>query len=99
MAKKSSDKLSVGGRKWALRRLSASGTAEVIGIDQPPTDDGDDRALLVPLVEAGKRVHHGSLDDARDRLKAALAELPASARKLSRGEPVIETVFEERPRT
>ena len=34
VAKKSQDKLSVGGRKWAMRRLSADGRAEaeVVGI-------------------------------------------------------------------
>lgn len=96
VAKKSVDKASVGGRKWALRRLSSSGTAqaEVVGIGTPPVDDGDDRALLVPFVEGGRRVHHDTLDDARARHASAIAELPAAARKLSRGEPVIETVLE-----
>jgi len=96
VAKKSTEKLSVGGRKYALRRRSASGRAEaeVLGIGEPPSNDGDDRTLLVPLVEAGRRVHHDTLDDARARHRAALDELPDAARKLSRGEPVIETVFE-----
>lgn len=96
VAKKSVDKASVGGRKWALRRLSSSGTAqaEVVGIGALPVDDGDDRALLVPFVEGGRRVHHDTLDDARARHASAIAELPAAARKLSRGEPVIETVVE-----
>lgn len=96
VAKKSVDKASVGGRKWALRRLSPAGTAqaEVVGIGAPPVDDGDDRTLLVPFVEGGRRVHHDTLDDARARHASAIAELPAAARKLSRGEPVIETVVE-----
>ncbi|WP_308207069.1 nicotinate phosphoribosyltransferase [Aeromicrobium sp. CnD17-E] len=96
VAKKSADKASVGGRKWALRRLSAEGTAqaEVVGIGAPPHDDGDDRSLLVPFVEGGTRVHHDTLDDARARHAAAIAELPAAAHKLSAGEPVLETVFE-----
>jgi nicotinate phosphoribosyltransferase len=96
VAKKSADKASVGGRKWALRRLSAAGTAqaEVVGIGAPPHDDGDDRSLLVPFVEGGTRVHHDTLDDARARHRAAIAELPAAAHKLSAGEPVLETLFE-----
>jgi nicotinate phosphoribosyltransferase len=96
VAKRSTEKLSVGGRKYALRRRSASGRAEaeVIGIGEPPVNDGDDRSLLVPLVESGRRVHHDSLDDARARHRVALDELPDAARKLSEGEPVIETVFE-----
>ena len=50
VAKKSVDKVSVGGRKWALRRRTPEGVAEaeVVGIGEPPTDDGDDRPLLVP---------------------------------------------------
>ena len=96
VAKKSTEKLSVGGRKYALRRRSASGRAEaeVIGISESPVNDGDDRSLLVALVESGRRVHHDSLEDARARHRAALDELPDAARKLSPGEPVIDTVFE-----
>ncbi len=96
VAKKSTDKLSVGGRKWALRRRTAPGIAEaeVIGIGEPPANDGDDRFLLVPLVESGRRRHHDTLDTARARCAAATGELPLDARKLSRGEPVIRTVFE-----
>ena len=96
VAKKSTEKLSVGGRKWALRRRSPAGTAEaeIIGIGEPPADDGNDRSLLVPLVQSGRRVHHDTLDQARARFRAAIDELPVDARKLSRGEPVIPTVFE-----
>jgi nicotinate phosphoribosyltransferase len=96
VAKKSTEKLSVGGRKYALRRRTASGRAEaeVIGIGAPPASDHDDRSLLVPLIEDGRRVHQDTLDAARERHRAALAELPDDARKLSRGEPVIETVFD-----
>ena len=97
VAKKSKDKISVGGRKYVLRQKSAAGTAqaEVIGIGEPPVGDGDDRSILVPLVTKGQRVYDESLDDARARLRAALAELPASAVQLSRGEPVIDTVYKD----
>ena len=56
VAKKSTDKISIGGRKYALRRRSADGVAEaeVVGIGEPPVDDGDDRSLLVPLVRGGR---------------------------------------------
>lgn len=96
VAKKSKDKASVGGRKTALRRLTARGIAEaeVVGIDITPRDDGDDRALMVPLVEAGERVHTATLQDARERLQASLKELPAAARRLSKGDPAIPTVYE-----
>lgn len=92
VAKRSAEKISIGGRKYALRRRSHGvAEAEVIGIGHPPADDGDDRPLLVPLVTRGEIVGAESLDDARARHAASLAELPATARQLSRGEPVIPT--------
>jgi nicotinate phosphoribosyltransferase len=96
VAKKSKDKISIGGRKYALRRRSADGTAqaEVIGIGEPAEDDGDDRSLLVPLVRDGEVVGAEDLDAARDRHQRSRAELPLVARQLSKGEPVIETRFE-----
>jgi nicotinate phosphoribosyltransferase len=95
VAKKSSDKTSIGGRKWALRRRTPEGIAEteVIGIEQMPHDDGDDRPLLVPLVHDGAVVGRESLAAARDRHARAMAELPPEARKLSRGEPAIPTDY------
>ncbi len=94
VAKKSKDKISIGGRKFALRRRDAAGVAEaeVVGIGEPPVDDGDDRPLLVPLVRAGEVVGREPLDAARDRHERARAELPVAAQSLSRGEPVLETV-------
>jgi nicotinate phosphoribosyltransferase len=94
VAKKSTDKVSIGGRKYALRRRSTAGVAEaeVIGIGVPPVDDGDDRSLLVRLVRAGEVVGREPLDDARDRHHAARAELPHEAQQMSRGEPVIPTI-------
>jgi len=96
VAKRSQDKTSIGGRKWALRRLSARGVAqaEVVGIGEMPYDDGDDRALLWPMVTAGERVYDDSLLQMRDRHERSVAELPLQARQLSRGVPAIETVYE-----
>ncbi|MEP7089100.1 MAG: nicotinate phosphoribosyltransferase [Nocardioidaceae bacterium] len=93
VAKRSQDKISIGGRKYALRQRSPQGRAEaeVIGIGRPPEDDGDDRSLLVPLVAAGVTVGRESLATARERHRASLAELPQVAQQLSRGEPVIPT--------
>lgn len=95
VAKKSVDKTSLGGRKWALRRLSPAGVAEaeVIGIGEPPTDDGDDRPLLRELVRGGAIVGRESLETARDRHRTAMAELPPESRKLSRGEAAIPTDY------
>ncbi|MEO5652738.1 MAG: nicotinate phosphoribosyltransferase [Marmoricola sp.] len=96
VAKKSKDKASTGGRKYATRRLSAHGVAEaeVIGIGRPARGDGDDRDLLVPLVRAGEVTGREDLQLARERHLRSRAELPLAARQLSRGEPVIETVHE-----
>ena len=96
VAKRSVDKVSVGGRKFALRRRDTAGVAEaeVIGIGTPAENDGDDRELLVQLVRAGEVVGREPLDTARDRHVTTRAELPPSAQQMSRGEPVIPTVFE-----
>ncbi|WP_246456437.1 nicotinate phosphoribosyltransferase [Nocardioides mesophilus] len=93
VAKASTSKASVGGRKYALRRRNREGCAEaeVIGIGTPPEDDGDDRALLVPLVREGRVVGREPLAVARERHERVRAELPVKARQLSRGEPVIPT--------
>jgi nicotinate phosphoribosyltransferase len=95
VAKRSVEKSSIGGRKYALRRRSHGvAEAEVIGIGHPPAGDADDRPLLVPLVESGRVVGGEPLTAARARHVASLAEMPATARQLSRGEPAIPTLHE-----
>jgi nicotinate phosphoribosyltransferase len=95
VAKKSHDKLSIGGRKWALRRLDRDGVADVelIAIGAEPTSDGNDRALLVPLVRGGEIVGRESLDDARTRHRASVDELPLEAHHMSKGQPAIPTDY------
>nr|WP_153911936.1 nicotinate phosphoribosyltransferase [Aeromicrobium yanjiei] len=99
VAKRSADKVSVGGRKYALRRLGPDGRAEaeVIGVGGTPVHDDNDRPLLVELVRDGKRIHSESLEESRDRHRASLAELPLPARQLSKSDPVLDTVYEETP--
>ncbi len=94
VAKRSTDKGSIGGRKYALRRRSPGGVAEaeVVGIGEPPQDDGDDRPLLVPLVRAGEVVGRATLEEARARHRGSIAELPRAVTMMSAGEPAIPTV-------
>jgi nicotinate phosphoribosyltransferase len=97
VAKKSVDKTSIGGRKYALRRIDDQGVAEIeeIGIGTPPVDDGNDRELLVPLVRGGEVVGREPLTAARERHARSRAELPWSVQQMSKGEPVIPTKFVE----
>jgi nicotinate phosphoribosyltransferase len=93
VAKKSlGGKTSVGGRKWAARRLDEDGvaSAEVVGTGPVPADLAPHQ-LLVPLVRAGRVLAREPLDTARSRHIAARAHLPLSATQLSRGEPVLPT--------
>ena len=100
VAKQSKDKATVGGRKWALRRVNARGQAEaeIIGIGEMPDATGNDRPLLVDLIRHGVIVADLGLGSARRRYEQSFAELPARALQLSRGEPVITTIYENENR-
>jgi nicotinate phosphoribosyltransferase len=95
VAKRSVDKINIGGRKYAVRRLSPRGTAEaeIVGVGVPPDGDTNDRPLLVQLVKSGEIVGDESLEAIRQRHLHSRAELPLEALRMSRGEPVIETVW------
>lgn len=97
VAKTSIGKPTRGGRKWAFRRTDEQGVAdaELINVGSADMGNGSGRPLLVPLVENGELVWDGSLDDARKRLRASLAELPPTATQLSQGEPAIPTYYVE----
>lgn len=97
VAKKSADKASVGGRKHPVRALN-DGVAvqERIHVGSSP-EPFEGRGLLVDLVSAGDiddrwRGHTGTTA-ARNHCAASVAELPAEALRLGRGEPVIPTVY------
>jgi nicotinate phosphoribosyltransferase len=99
--KRSASKSSVGGRKWALRRLDPEGVAEaeVVGIDERPSDDGDDRPLMVDLVRGGELLGTPDLAAARERHHLSRAELPASALRLQRGDVALPTLLEDGDRS
>jgi nicotinate phosphoribosyltransferase len=97
VAKKSKDKVSVGGRKHAVRRHDRDGiaTAEVVSSTPVAPQEGD-RDLVVPLVRAGELCDDAtpaqSLTRARAHHERVRQTLPQEAWALSRGEPVLETV-------
>jgi nicotinate phosphoribosyltransferase len=95
VAKKSSEKATRGGRKYAFRRIGGDGVAqeEVIGTGPAP-DLRDGRDLLVQYVSQGAVVHRPTLDEIRARHEASRAELPPWSTQLSHGEPAVPTVYE-----
>ncbi len=95
VAKRSVGKPSRGGRKWAMRELDDTGSAAAERvIDHEPQGRDSGRRLLHVLVRDGEIVAREPVSAARSRHEAAVAELPAHARQLSRGYPAIPTVFE-----
>jgi nicotinate phosphoribosyltransferase len=95
VAKRSVGKPGRGGRKWAVRHRDEHGTALSERVSLSPPDAGPlDRELLVPLVVSGEIAGREPVAAARERHRAALAELPPYALQLSRGYPAIPTVFE-----
>ncbi|GAB2477430.1 nicotinate phosphoribosyltransferase [Jatrophihabitans fulvus] len=96
VAKRSEHKSSRGGRKTALRAHKPSGTAteEIVTVRTDVEPGEGERLLQVPLVRGGEVVAPGSLDEARERLRAATVTLPWDGLKLSRGEPAIPTRFD-----
>ena len=99
VAKAAKNKASVGGRKFALRRLNERGraTEELIGVGELPAADTNDRILLEHFVIDGE-VQVGwigaeGVRRATERHKASITEMPGASRRLQRGEPVIPTGY------
>ena len=97
VAKKSAEKATVGGRKAPVRVLvDGVATTELVRIGDDEARDGE-RPLLVPLVTGGvvdeRWLGEAGTARAREHRAAAVAELPADALRLSRGEPVLPTVY------
>ena len=105
VAKTSTSKASVGGRKNAVRRRDAAGIAreEIVLLSDGPAgepeaiDAGSERPLLVPFITAGvvDDIHTGIVGTERARAHHAevMTELPIQAFRLGHGEAVIPTVY------
>jgi nicotinate phosphoribosyltransferase len=101
VAKRSENKASRGGRKTAVRRHKASGTAteEIVVAQGTPESHEHDRALQIPLARGGVRAPGlPSLDESREHLRQALISVPWEGLKLSHGDPAIPVTFPEATR-
>jgi nicotinate phosphoribosyltransferase len=100
VAKKSAQKLSIGGRKYPVRRLDAHGKAmlERVYIGEDPDDTATERELLVPLIVKGEidESHLGveGTRRAREHHASAIAEMTPEAFRLRAGDPAIPTAYE-----
>ncbi|RBY79823.1 nicotinate phosphoribosyltransferase [Geodermatophilus sp. TF02-6] len=97
VAKRSEGKNSVGGRKSAVRRHDALGTATAEVVSSAPIRPQDgDRPLVVALVRGGEPCAPAppreALVTARAHHERVRSALPAEAFALSRGECAIDTV-------
>ena len=98
VGKKSDGKATVGGRKQPVRTLrDGVAVAEDIYVEDPPVGAEAGRPLLVDLVRGGEAVTANlgaaGVVAAREHHAAVMAELPAQALSLSRGEPAIPTRY------
>jgi nicotinate phosphoribosyltransferase len=99
VAKKSAEKATIGGRKYPVREKDAAGnaSAEAIHIGEPELTTPGHRPLLVQLMADGEAdprflgVEGTAL--AREHRAMAVAELPANAFRLGRGEPALPTKY------
>ena len=103
VAKTSSGKASIGGRKNVTRRLAGGrAVAEIVHVGEAASavdvPGDEDRPVLVPLVVDGtideRWLGPGGVLLARERHAATMQELPLRALQLSAGDPVLPTVFE-----
>lgn len=100
VAKRSSNKLSRGGVKAALRTARPSGTLveEVIYLAAGPEPEIDEslttHQLVRPLMRGGETVSGlAGLDGARQLADESLHDLPWEGLRLTRGEPAVPTRF------
>ncbi len=98
VGKRSDGKATVAGRKVAVRSLDHGvAVEETVYVEEPETLPKPGRGLLVDLIVDGvvdpSHLGPDGVAAAREHHAAAIAELPFAAFGLSRGEPVIPTVY------
>ncbi|MBH0084313.1 nicotinate phosphoribosyltransferase [Salinibacterium sp. SWN167] len=98
VAKKSAAKATIGGHKAAVRALDNGVAAmELIYQESEGRPDVEGRDLNVALMTGGTAdqqwIGDGGTLAARDHCETAMAELPQTAFRLSRGEPVVPTIY------
>ncbi len=100
VAKRSPQKISVGGRKYPVRVLDDSGhaTAELLHVEAPEQATAHHRPLLVELMRDGvadeRYLGPAGTSLAREHRAAVIGELPQGAFRLGRGEPAVPTVYD-----
>ena len=97
VSKQSAKKTNLGGKKHAVRSHESNvATAELITSASPELAQGD-RALLVDLVIRGEiqpgLIGSTGVESARAHHEKVKSQLPASAHRLTKGEPAIPTKF------
>ena len=98
VAKKSSSKTSVAGRKFPIRSMHrGTAVAETIHIGAEPESGADGRPLLVPLIVNGEPdarfLGPAGTELARAHRASAIQELPVEAFGLGEGDPAIPTHY------
>jgi nicotinate phosphoribosyltransferase len=98
VAKKSSAKNSVAGRKYPIRSMHrGKAVAETIHIGADPDSGADGRRLLVPLLVDGQPDERflgpAGTELARSHRASVIRELPVEAFGLGEGDPAIPTVY------
>jgi len=94
VVKRSENKATVGGRKYAVRRHKPTGTAteEVVSPKAQPQSQPNDRNLQRAFIRGGKLVDDlPTLDESREHLRRNLVSIPWEGLKLSAGDPAIPT--------
>ncbi len=92
VSKKSTGKINLPGKKFAYRILENE-TAIRDELRPSKIDSSNARPLQIDYLAEGKIVWDTDLEIARKRFSSSLAELPATSRRLSEGDPALEVSF------